>query len=245
MKYLKTFEGVIDDLNKKARDQKSEAGEELSISDITAGSDIYCGNHTNTDDEFEICGYYFGEMNPGAGTDFVKKINKRKCPDCGMQIGRRVMYVSDEDLKSYEEDLPGEGFYLFSKERDNESDSDSSEPIQKVVSKGSVVKSSSHDISYYMDKYFNVLLAAYVSITPQKHQANINEVSIRKALETLRRECKSKDNKRSKEAIEKFNMLMDPMMADAEKSIHTWTLGSNGKKYYETFKGFVDQLHSN
>jgi hypothetical protein len=245
MKYLKTFEGLIDYLNKKEIDKKSEAGEELSISDITAGSDIYCGNHTNTDDEFEICGYYFGEMNPGAGSDFVKNITKRKCPDCGMQIGRRVMHVSTEDLETYEEDLPGEGFYLFSKEGDNESDSDSSKPIQKVDSQERVVKTSSHDISYYMDKYFNVLLAAYVAITPQKHQVNINEVSIRKALETLRRECKYKDNKRSKEAIEKFNMMMDPMMADAEKSIHTWTLGSNGKKYYETFKGFVDQLHSN
>ena len=76
MRYLKTFESVIDDLNKKARDEKSEAGEELTLYDITAGYDLYCGNYTNTD-ESEICGYSFGERVPGPVDKFVKIILKR------------------------------------------------------------------------------------------------------------------------------------------------------------------------
>ena len=240
MRYLKTFEGVIDDLNKKARDEKSEAGEELTLSDITAGYDIYCGNHTNADDETEICGYLFGERNPGPAANFVKTILKRKCPDCGMEIGNRVMYV--DNVNDYEEKLPGVGFYINPKSLDLESKETTENTPKQSGSEESVVKSN-FDICFYLDKYINVLLAAYVAITPQKHKVKINEVTVRKALEKLRRECKYKDDKRSEAAIKEFNMFMDPMIADAvEKNIPTWRLGSNGKKYYGVFKEFTDQI---
>lgn len=248
MRYLKTFEGMIDDLNKQAISKKTEAGEELTVLDITTGSDIYCGNHTNPNNESEICGYYFGEKNDGPAKEFAEKIVKRKCPDCGMEIGRRVMYISNEELREYEEDLPGEGFYLFSK--DDESDlpiqnggeENKSDPMQNSGDKENVMKSNSSDIFNHLEKYFNVLLAAYVAITPQKHKVKINESSIRKAMETLRRECKYKDNKRTEDAIKEFNMFISPMMLDAGKNIQTWKLGSNGKKYYDVFNSFITQL---
>lgn len=98
------------------------------------------------------------------------------------------------------------------------------------------------DIFYYLEKYFNVLLNAYVSITPQRHKAKINEISIKTAMETLRRECKYNDVKRMEEAIEKFNMFINPMMIDADNNIKIWKESSDGRKYSDVFNNFVEML---
>ena len=259
MRYLKTFEGVIDDLNKKARDEKSEAGEELTLYDITAGYDIYCGNYTNTD-ESEICGYSFGERVPGPVDKFVKIILKRQCPDCGMEIGNRVQYISD-DLKNYEVDLPGRGFYLFPKSLDFKS----GETIEnKPEQNGSMNKIgpdnkktpsvdlddskkpiNSTEIYKHIEKYINVLADAYVAITPQRYKATFTKDVIRRGLVRLQQECKFNDLKRTKEAIGVFNDSMKPMMDDVLKSknIETWKLGSNGKKYYNVFNDFRNMVN--
>ena len=260
MRYLKTFESVIDDLNKKARDEKSEAGEELTLYDITAGYDIYCGNYTNTD-ESEICGYSFGERNPGPVDKFVKNILKRQCPDCGMEIGNRVQYISDEDLKSYEVDLPGVGFYLFPKSLDFKS----GETIEnKPEQNGSMNKIgpdnkktpsvdlddskkpiNSTEIYKHIEKNINVLVDAYVAITPQRYRETFTKDVIRRGLVRLQQECKFNDLKRTKEAIGVFNDSMKPMMDDVLKSknIETWKLGSNGKKYYNVFNDFRNMVN--
>ena len=255
MRYLKTFEGVIDDLNKKARDEKSEAGEELTLYDITAGYDLYCGNYTNTD-ESEICGYSFGERVPGPVDKFVKIILKRQCPDCGMEIGNRVQYISDEDLKSYEVDLPGVGFYLFPKSLDFKSGETGENTPQQNGSMNKIGPDNkktpsvdlddskkpinSTEIYKHIEKYINVLVDAYVAITPQRYKATFTKDVIRKGLVRLQQECKFNDLKRTEAAIKVFGDLMAPMMLDVSKTknIETWKLGSNGKKYGDVFQDF-------
>jgi|APGre2960657423_1045063.scaffolds.fasta_scaffold00213_2 hypothetical protein len=92
----------------------------------------------------------------------------------------------------------------------------------------------------HIEKYINVLVDAYVAITPQRYKATFTKDVIRKGLVRLQQECKFNDLSRTKEAIKVFNDLMTPMMEDVHKSknIETWKLGSNGKKYYSVFKDF-------
>ena len=118
MKYLKIFEefSVIDSLNKKALQDKMSSDETLTLDDVIGGYEIYCGNYTDSD-ETEICGYSFGEISPDLKKgEFAKKALGHKCPDCNMTIGNITQWVSQEDVDSFEVKLPGEGFYLFSKE---------------------------------------------------------------------------------------------------------------------------------
>lgn len=118
MKYLKIFEefSVIDSINKKALQDKMSSDETLTLDDVIGGYEIYCGNYTNTD-ETEICGYSFGEISPDLKKDeFAKKALGHKCPECDMTIGNITQWISQEDVDAYEVELPGEGFYLFSKE---------------------------------------------------------------------------------------------------------------------------------
>ena len=92
----------------------------------------------------------------------------------------------------------------------------------------------------HIEKNINVLVDAYVAITPQRYKATFTKDVIRKGLVRLQQECKFNDIKRTKEAIKVFNDLMTPMMEDVHKSknIETWKLGSNGKKYYSVFNDF-------
>jgi hypothetical protein len=95
----------------------------------------------------------------------------------------------------------------------------------------------------FLDKNFNIILNAYIAITPQRYQKTINESSVRTALEKLRRECKSGDTKRCKEAISVFNDFIKDMMIfsikdNNYKNIETWKLSYNGKKYFDLFSEF-------
>ena len=95
----------------------------------------------------------------------------------------------------------------------------------------------------FLDKNFNIILNAYIAITPQRYQKTINESSVRTALEKLRRECKSGDTKRCKEAISVFNDFIKDMMTfsikdNNYKNIETWKLSYNGKKYFDLFSEF-------
>lgn len=95
----------------------------------------------------------------------------------------------------------------------------------------------------FLDKNFNIILNAYIAITPQRYQKTINESSVRTALEKLRRECKSGDTKRCKEAILVFNDFIKDMMIfsikdNNYKNIETWKLSYNGKKYFDLFSEF-------
>jgi len=93
----------------------------------------------------------------------------------------------------------------------------------------------------HIEKYINVLVDAYVAITPQRYKATFTKDVIRKGLVRLQQECKFKDLSRAKEALDVFGDLMKPMVDDANysKNIKTWRLGSNGKKYYVVFKDFA------
>lgn len=122
MKHLKIFEefSVIDSLNKKALQDKMSSDETLTLDDVIGGYEIYCGNYTDSDEK-EICGYSFGEISPDLKKgEFAKKAIGHKCPDCDMKIGNITQWVSQEDVDSFEVKLPGEGFYLFSKETESE-----------------------------------------------------------------------------------------------------------------------------
>jgi hypothetical protein len=246
MKYLKkykTFEEFNTDI--KNIEKRVASGENLTLSDVMPGYDIYCGNHINNNDT-EVCGYYFGEVEPS--DDWSKKVLGRRCPDCDMTIGNVVLYVGKNDLESYEEQLPGEGFYLFSKETEDE-ELLTDNPNNSSTPKNSSPKETDNEeqlnstkIHDFLDKNFNIILNAYVAITPHEHKQKMNDVFIRTGLERLRRECKFNNLKRTEEAIKVFNDLMRPMMEDTwvhpNKNIETWRLGSNGKKYYNLFRKF-------
>jgi hypothetical protein len=99
---------------------------------------------------------------------------------------------------------------------------------------------NSNKIHNHIEKNINVLVDAYLAISPQRHKATFTKDVIRKGLVRLQQECKFNDLSRTKEAIEVFNSLMKPMMDDVNKSknIEVWKLGANGKKYYSVFKDF-------
>ena len=92
----------------------------------------------------------------------------------------------------------------------------------------------------YIEKYINVLVDAYLAITPQRHKAAFTKDVIRKGLVRLQQECKFNDLSRTKESIKVFNDLMKPMMDDVHKSknIDVWKMSYNGKKYYSVFNDF-------
>ena len=104
---------------------------------------------------------------------------------------------------------------------------------------------NSNKIYDYIEKYINVLVDAYVAITPQRYKATFTKDVIRRGLVRLQQECKFNDLKRTKEAIGVFNDSMKPMMDDVLKSknIETWKLGSNGKKYYNVFNDFRNMVN--
>jgi hypothetical protein len=268
MRYLKTFESVIDNLNKEALMKKQES-EDLTVSDILAGYDIYCGNHTNTD-ESEICGYSFGEREPGPEDKFVKNILTRQCPDCGMEIGNRVVLISDVDEERKENlfglgrtgiELPGTGFYLFPKSLDSETieNTPKQNGSMKKIGPNTITGfyglddskkprskfldyGSSTEIYKHIEKYINVLVDAYLAITTQKYRKTFTKDVIRGGLVRLQQECKFNDLKRTEAAIKVFGDLMAPMMLDVSKTknIETWKLGSNGKKYGDVFQDFFN-----
>ena len=97
----------------------------------------------------------------------------------------------------------------------------------------------------HIEKYINVLVDAYVAITPQRYRETFTKDVIRRGLVRLQQECKFNDLKRTKEAIGVFNDSMKPMMDDVLKSknIETWKLGSNGKKYYNVFNDFRNMVN--
>lgn len=94
----------------------------------------------------------------------------------------------------------------------------------------------------FLERNFNVIIDAYVAIAPQKHRSKMNEASIRKAMEKLRREFNTRDSKRISEAISAFREFMSPMMADSERNMQAWKLGRNGKKYGEAFERFLRMI---
>ena len=104
---------------------------------------------------------------------------------------------------------------------------------------------NSNKIYDYIEKYINVLVDAYVAITPQRYRETFTKDVIRRGLVRLQQECKFNDLKRTKEAIGVFNDSMKPMMDDVLKSknIETWKLGSNGKKYYNVFNDFRNMVN--
>ena len=97
----------------------------------------------------------------------------------------------------------------------------------------------------HIEKNINVLVDAYVAITPQRYRETFTKDVIRRGLVRLQQECKFNDLKRTKEAIGVFNDSMKPMMDDVLKSknIETWKLGSNGKKYYNVFNDFRNMVN--
>ena len=97
----------------------------------------------------------------------------------------------------------------------------------------------------HIEKYINVLVDAYLAISPQRHKATFTKDVIRKGLVRLQQECKFNDLSRTKEAIKVFNDSMKPMMNDVlnSKNIETWKLGANGKKYYSVFKDFTNMVN--
>ena len=245
MKHLKIFEEFNTDI--KDIEKRVASGENLTLSDVMPGYDIYCGNHTNKDNDTEVCGYYFGEIEPS--DEWTKKAIGRRCPDCDMTIGNVVLYVGKNDLDAYEEKLPGEGFYLFSKETEDKelltndtNNSSSTKPEEKTNVE---TKLESNKIYDHIEKNINVLVDAYVAITTQRYKATFTKDVIRKGLVRLQQECKFNDIKRTKEAIKVFNDSMKPMMDDVLKSknIETWKLGSNGKKYYNVFNDFRNMVN--
>jgi len=111
---------------------------------------------------------------------------------------------------------------------------------KKTVSDDGGEPINSNKIYDHIEKNINVLVDAYLAISPQKYKATFTKDVIRKGLVRLQQECKFNDLSRTKEAIKVFNDLMTPMMEDVHKSknIETWKLGSNGKKYYSVFNDF-------
>jgi len=243
MKYLKIFEEFNTDI--KDIEKRVASGENLTLSDVMPGYDIYCGNHTNKDNDTEVCGYYFGEIEPS--DDWSKKALGRRCPDCDMTIGNVALYVSKNDLNAYEEKLPGEGFYLFSKEtEDKELLNDNPDNTKNsTTTKPEENKLDPTKIYNHIEKYINVLVDAYLAISTQRYKATFTKDVIRKGLVRLQQECKFNDLSRAKEAIKVFNGSMKPMMDDVlnSKNIETWKLGANGKKYYSVFKDFTTMVN--
>jgi hypothetical protein len=242
MKYLKIFEEFNTDI--KDIEKRVASGENLTLSDVMPGYDIYCGNHTNKDNDTEVCGYYFGEIEPS--DDWSKKALGRRCPDCDMTIGNVALYVGKNDLNAYEEKLPGEGFYLFSKEtEDKELLNDNPDNTKNSTTKSEENKLDPTKIYNHIEKYINVLVDTYLAISTQRYKATFTKDVIRKGLVRLQQECKFKDLSRAKEAIKVFNGSMKPMMDDVlnSKNIETWKLGANGKKYYSVFKDFTTMVN--
>ena len=242
MKHLKIFEEFNTDI--KDIEKRVASGENLTLSDVMPGYDIYCGNHTNKDNDTEVCGYYFGEIEPS--DDWSKKALGRRCPDCDMTIGNVALYVGKNDLNAYEEKLPGEGFYLFSKEtEDKELLNDNPDNTKSSTTKPEENKLDPTKIHSHIEKYINVLVDAYLAISTQRYKATFTKDVIRKGLVRLQQECKFNDLSRAKEAIKVFNGSMKPMMNDVlnSKNIETWKLGANGKKYYSVFKDFTTMVN--
>lgn len=265
MRYLKTFESMVDGLNNRALIKKQES-EGLTVIDILANYDIWCGNHTNPSDKTDICGHSFGVRSyPYTNTvnnlqsdtrkisddKWAQEILKEKCPDCGMKIGSRVVYISDEDQNRPETlfgpgrtgiELPGTGFYLLPKGTDFEAETE-----VKQSGSGNKIEAgfdeqkkpiNSTEIYKHIEKYINVLADALVDITTQRYRETFTKEVIRRGLVRLQQECKFNDPERTEAAIKVFRDLMAPMMQDNTKNIQTWKLGSNGKKYGGVFNDF-------
>ena len=152
-----------------------------------------------------------------------------------------------ETAKEYIKELINDEFLELTKDNDkfvirlitldNSPSIDWIKPIPMDNNEEQLESTKIHD---YIEKYINVLVDAYVAITPQRYKETFTKDVIRKGLVRLQQECKFNDIKRTKEAIKVFNDLMTPMMEDVHKSknIETWKLGSNGKKYYSVFRDF-------
>jgi len=97
----------------------------------------------------------------------------------------------------------------------------------------------------HIEKNINVLVDAYLAISPQKYKATFTKDIIRKGLVRLQQECKFKDLSRTKAAIKVFNDSMKPMMDDVLKSknIDVWKMSYNGKKYYSVFNDFTTMVN--
>jgi len=246
-------ESVIDELFRKDLEKKIASGKKLNLTDIIANQDVYCGNYTNPEDDTEVCGYHYGEAVEGKRDEWAEKIRGMKCPGCGEVVGNLVEYISPDDLDSYEAKLPGGGFYIFSKGTEDKelltnnpdntkspttTSKSSTTPIEDKIDPTKIDPTKIYD---HIEKNINVLVDAYLAISPQRYKATFTKDVIRKGLVRLQQECKFKDLSRAKEALDVFGDLMKPMVDDANysKNIKTWRLGSNGKKYYVVFKDFA------
>ena len=244
MKHLKIFEEFNTDI--RDIELKVASGENLTLSDVMPGYDIYCGNFKNNDTE--VCGYWFGKIKfqSSLAKDVSEMLLGVKCPDCNMRVGNIVEYISENDLDSYELKLPGGGFYLFSKEtRDKQLLTNNPDNTKSSTATPEENKLDPTKIYNHIEKYINVLVDTYLAISTQRYKATFTKDVIRKGLVRLQQECKFKDLSRAKEAIKVFNGSMKPMMDDVlnSKNIETWKLGANGKKYYSVFKDFTTMVN--
>ncbi len=250
---------VIDDLFRKDLEKKIASGKELTLIDIVAQQDVYCGNHTNPEDDTEVCGYHYGEAVEGKRDEWVEKVRGMKCPGCGGEVGETVLYVGPEELDSYEEKLPGDGFYIFSKEElKSKSESpeentltptDDEDKPNAAVGKQEVKKvSSPKEISLYLQKNIRPITLCYLNILPEKFKGigkgKMNEKTIQDELLKLQRECNYGDPMRAKEAIASWNRFISPVLtSDAGKSnMGIWLGKSDGKKYGDIVKDFESML---
>ncbi len=114
-----------------------------------------------------------------------------------------------------------------------------------VNAKDSIKDVNSTKIYDHIEKNINVLVDAYLAISPQKYKATFTKDIIRKGLVRLQQECKFKDLSRTKKAIKVFNDSMKPMMDDVLKSknIDVWKMSYNGKKYYSVFNDFTTMVN--
>ena len=164
-------------------------------------------------------------------------------PKCFSELDTAKEYIKelidDEELELTKDN---EKFVIRLITLDNSPSIDWIKPIPMDNNEEQLDSTKIHD---YIEKYINVLVDAYVAITPQRYKATFTKDVIRGGLVRLQQECKFNDLKRTKEAIGVFNDSMKPMMDDVLKSknIETWKLGSNGKKYYNVFNDFRNMVN--